>query len=119
MNAIPDAAARAEAFAALHQAGDADRDAAAALHVAAGAGRHRRIGVPPDRAGAEADRGARRDPSLPALRDEGVVQRHRLHRQHRITHRKLSALGRPVAVCGESRWWRRQFWQRRGGHGEC
>ena len=65
--------------AALDQAGDADGHAAAALHVAARLGRDRVVDVRPDRAGADRDRAHRRGARRAALRDEGVVERDRVH----------------------------------------
>ena len=65
--------------AALDQAGDADRHAAAALHIAAAPGRHLVVGVSPDCAGPDRHRRLRLGAALAAGADEGVVQDDRVH----------------------------------------
>ena len=69
---------RAEA-AALHQAGDADRRAAAALDVAAAARGDSGVGIAPHGARAERDRRLRRRAGA-AVRDERIMHGHRIHR---------------------------------------
>ena len=63
--------------AALHQPGDADRHAAAALDVAAALRRDRVVDLRPERAGADRDRAHRRGARPRSPAHEGVVQRHR------------------------------------------
>ena len=92
---------RAESFreaaeaAALDQPGDADVRAAAALHVAAGLAGHGVIEIDPDGAGFGGDRRRRRDFALAALRREGVVHRHLVHRA-RPDQQRIRRVRRPL-----------------------
>ena len=80
------------------EAGDADVGAAAALHIAARLGRDRVIEVDPHRARAGADRGTGGDLALAALRREGVVERHRVHRARPDQQRVGRVGGSLIAV---------------------
>src|SRR5262249_34686580 len=65
---------------ALDQSGDANRQAAAALHVAAAACGDAVVNRAPGRTGADTDRRLRRLSSFAALRDERLVQDDVVHR---------------------------------------
>ncbi len=82
--------------AALDETGDADRAAAAALDVAPALGRHRVVGVHPDRAGADGDRGLRR--ILTSLRHEIVMQGDVVHEAGPDHQRIRRVRGAEIAV---------------------
>ncbi len=86
--------------AAADQARDADRQAATALHVTAALRRHRVVGVAPDLACADADRGLRRHLPSATPRHECVEHLHLIHvmRPHQQRIRRVG--GALIAVSG-------------------